>query len=125
MVQFLPEAEDFGVSLNQIYEDSNFLVYNNNGKVAFLDKRVDNVFIDLLTSNWIEMTLPYEPNDKELVWAWQDGIGINRLAGFYDAINRCIFTEEGKRNGYQFQYYAKFDTVVPEWAKKASKFLET
>ena len=35
------------------YEDSNFLVYNNNGKVAFLDKIVNNVFIDLLTSNWI------------------------------------------------------------------------
>ena len=66
----------------------------------------------------------WEPKEKELVWAW-DTSYYTKLAGFYDAKNKCLFKAVyGERKGPQFSNYAPYEGEWPEWAKEAYKKLE-
>ena len=66
----------------------------------------------------------WTPSDKELVWCWDDDFTTGRILGFYDAVNQCIFTMVGKRDGDEYVRYAPFEGEYPEWAKEAYKKLQ-
>ena len=66
----------------------------------------------------------WEPKDKELVWANKEEDSLIRMVGFYDKINHSLFSYKGKRNGWEFKYYAPYEEKWPDWAKKAYKKLE-
>jgi len=66
----------------------------------------------------------WEPQDKELVWFWDDG-RLTRGCGFYDAKNNRIFaSDDGTRTGSTWEHYAPCECEWPEWAKEAYKKLE-
>lgn len=67
--------------------------------------------------------LPYQPKDKELVWAWDDD-DVRRLLSFYDAKNRCCFNAWGERDGSGFYHYAPYEGEWPVWAREAVNKLE-
>jgi hypothetical protein len=79
-------------------------------------------------NGWEERTnIMYEewtPSDKELVWCWDKGYIAGRVLGFYDAVNQCIFTMTGERDGGEYEHYAPFEGEHPEWAKETVKKLE-
>lgn len=71
------------------------------------------------------------PQDKDLVWCWDDKYKTCRCAYFYDAKNRRVFDFFGNRNGSSYDNYE----VIPknskglwdapfEWANEAVKHLE-
>jgi len=67
----------------------------------------------------------WEPEDKELVWAWSDCKRFERCLRFYDAKNNCTFNgAAGNRDGFIFQHYAPYEDEWPNWAKEAYKMLE-
>ena len=65
------------------------------------------------------------PEDKELVWCWDDDTEFGRILKFYDAVNCATYNaNNGRRNASGFDHYAPFEGEYPEWAKKAIKKLE-
>ena len=85
----------------------------------------DNVsLVNLITKSWTELELPWKPEDKEFVLAYDNRDSCTRTLAFYDAINDCIFTFRGTRNGPEYDHYAPFKGEYPEWAKEALKRLE-
>ena len=89
----------------------------------FTQAEYNQSIVDLITSNWTELKLPWKPKDKELVWAWDDYDDCRRIATFYSK-NNCSFSYRGTRNGYKFDNYAPFDGEYPQWAKEALNKLE-
>ena len=85
----------------------------------------DNVsLVNLITKSWTELELPWKPEDKEFVLAYDNRDSCTRTLAFYDAVNDCIFTFRGTRNGPEYDHYAPFKGEYPEWAKEALKRLE-
>ena len=67
---------------------------------------------DILYEEW-------EPEDKELVWAWDHDYCIRKV-GFYDAQNGTLFNpQDGKRNGPFHKNYAPYECEWPAWAQEA------
>ena len=67
----------------------------------------------------------WTPEDKELVWCWDDGTEFGRQLRFFDVKNNCTFGRmEGRRGETRWRYYEPFDGELPEWAKEARKKLE-
>jgi len=67
----------------------------------------------------------WEPQDKELVWAWDDFMDFRKHVGFYDAKNNCLFCPvNGIRNGQTYDHYAPYEYEWPTWAKEAYERLE-
>jgi len=64
------------------------------------------------------------PQDKELVWCWDEKYTAGKILGFYDAVNQCMFTLTGERDGGEYDYYASVEGEYPEWAKEAYKKLQ-
>ena len=56
--------------------------------------------------------------DKQLVWAWDGSSTTFRILCFYDAINNCVFSYDGKRNCLSYENYLPYEGEYPEWAKK-------
>ena len=94
------------------YSNENIIVYVEHNTSLEINRRNEPSLCKLITSNWTELKLTYQPKDKELVWAWDDVDKCQKLLNFYDANNNCLFYSNGKRNGY------------PEWAKEAFNNLE-
>ena len=85
----------------------------------------DNVsLVNLITKSWTELELPWKPEDKEFVLAYDNRDSCTRTLAFYDAVNDCIFTFRGTRNGPEYDHYAPFEGELPEWAKEALKKLD-
>ena len=59
--------------------------------------------------------------DKAYVEAW-DEPAFARAVGFYDSVNKCLFSSLGKRDGSEFNNY-KQNKKLPKWAKEAQKQL--
>jgi hypothetical protein len=73
---------------------------------------------DIVFEEWI-------PQDKELVWCWNDSMKFGRVLRFYDAKNNCVFDSDyGKRNELFWSNYAPYVGEYPEWAEEALKELE-
>jgi hypothetical protein len=63
--------------------------------------------------------------DKQLCECWADRYTHNRVLRFYDAVNKCVFSVEGKRNGIIYdKYYPIPYADYPDWAIEAEKTLE-
>jgi len=74
--------------------------------------------MDIAWEEWI-------PQDKELVWCWDDNTEFGRILKFYDAVNCATYNaNNGQRNAGEFDHYAPFEGEYPEWAKEAVKKLE-
>jgi len=61
--------------------------------------------------------------DKAFVECWDNIYYHTRTLQFYDAVNKCTFYGEGKRNGPTWGNY-KVVKKLPKWAKEAQKTLE-
>ena len=74
------------------------------------------------------MDIVYEdwaPEDKELVWCWNNEDRFVRELKFYDAKNHCVFRNlDGDRGGKKYDNYAPFEYEYPEWAKEAYEELK-
>ena len=57
--------------------------------------------------------------DKQLVWAWDNSSTTFRILCFYDAINNCVFSYDGKRNCLSYDNYLPYKGKYPQWAKDA------
>jgi len=112
----------------QTFEDTDLLFYlNGNGKPSSLDKNWDDSVIDLVTSNWTELHLPYKPKDKELVWCWSNDYNFERDLCFYDAENNSTLgcTTGSRLCGCcSYDQYAPYEGEYPQWAKEALTKLE-
>jgi len=83
--------------------------------------------IPFLTSNHqiVAEEKEWAPDDKELVWCWDDDTEFGRILKFYDAKNCVTYNaNNGRRNASGFDHYAPFEGEYPEWAKVAKKKLE-
>lgn len=67
-----------------------------------------------------------DPKDKDLVWAWDNGVHYTRSARFYDARNNCTFHPlTGNRRGFRHDNYELVPRDQwPQWAIYAHKNLE-
>ena len=109
---------------DKTYSNSNNLIYIEKGTTFAINKTNDPSLCDLITSNWTELKLLYQPKDKELVWAWDDEDELERLAIFFDARNGRCFCKNGERYGDLYVNYAPFNGEYPQWAKEALVNLE-
>jgi len=67
----------------------------------------------------------WEPEDKELVWCWNDGYPFSRCLRFYDKKNKLTFNSDyGERGSAKFDNYAPYEVEWPDWAKEAQKKLK-
>ena len=75
-----------------------------------------------------ELDIAFEewtPEDKELVWCWNNEDRFVRELKFYDAKNHCVFRNlDGDRGGKKYDNYAPFEYEYPEWAKEAYEELK-
>lgn len=104
--------------------DSRIIIYEEDGICKFIQEEYNRSIVDLITSNWTELKLPYQPNDKELVWAWDNNFECKRTLGFYDAKNFSLFGISGKREMCIRDNYEPFEGEWSEWAKEALSKLE-
>jgi hypothetical protein len=62
--------------------------------------------------------------DKQLCECSESDTHI-RIVGFYDAKNKCLFSFNGRRNGFSYDNYCPIPYVkYPDWAKEAQSTLE-
>ena len=106
------------------FSDSRIIIYEEDGVGKFIQEEYNRSIVDLITSNWTELKLPYKPKDKELVWAWDNNFECKRILGFYDIKNFSLFGIDGKRELCRRDNYAPFEGEYPQWAKDALSKLE-
>ena len=104
---------------DKTYSNSNNLIYIEKGTTLAINKTNEPSLCDLITSNWTELKLSYQPKDKELVWAWDDDDIAKRYLVFFDSRNDGCFSYDGTRVGARYNNYAPFDGEYPQWAKEA------
>lgn len=109
---------------DKTYLNSNNLIYIEKGTTLAINKTNEPSLCNLITSNWTELKLSYQPKDKELVWAWDDDDIAKRYLVFFDSRNDGCFSYDGTRVGACYNHYAPFDGEYPQWAKKALENLE-
>ena len=112
------------VNKQMLENPSRLLLINSNHEINAIDVEDNASLVNLITKNWTELKLPWKPEDKEFVWAWDYENPCMKSLVFYDAKNNCNFTGVGRRDGYCNMYYAPFEGELPEWAKEALKRLE-
>ena len=112
------------VSKEMIENPSRLLWINDNHEINAISVEDNVSLVNLITKSWTELELPWKPEDKELVLAYDNRDSCTRTLAFYDAINNCCFRPNGTRNGPEYDHYAPFEGELPEWAKKALKRLE-
>ena len=118
--KFIPMAKSFNMIYGELY----------------LENGIEHVGFDRDTGkistsghfNIPDFNIKYEkwlPADKELVWAWDNGMNYKKHVGFYAAENNCLFCQlDGARNGISYDHYAPYEGEWPEWAKEAYERLE-
>lgn len=106
------------------FSDSRIIIYEEDGVGRFIQEEYNRSIVDLITSNWTELKLPYQPKDKELVWAWDDNDDCLRVLAFYDIKNNCCFCLDGMRDGANYEHYESFEGEYPQWAKESLSKLE-
>ena len=75
--------------------------------------------------NWAIVYEEWVPEDKELVWCWDNNAPFCRELRFYDSKNNCTFQAvTGKREGDSYDNYAPYEGEWPQWAKEAYEMLE-
>ena len=109
---------------DKTYSNINNLIYIEKGTTLAINKTNEPSLCNLITSNWTELKLSYQPKDKELVWAWDDEERCARTLLFYDAKNESAFGIKGARDDWQYNNYALFEGEYPQWAKEALVNLE-
>lgn len=72
----------------------------------------------LIANFYKEIKLPWNPKDKELVWAWDNGYSCGRFVKFYDNKHHCTYDFTGDRGGFSYDNYAPYEGTYPEWAKE-------
>ena len=66
----------------------------------------------------------WQPQDKEPVWAWDHKTICGRTLRFYDKENKCLFGEDGRRNGIlSYHNYAKIEHIE-QWMLNAQAKLQ-
>ena len=90
-------------------------IWNIRGGFALVTKTHPNDLVEV-----------WEPQDKELVYAWDNECGCRRILAFYDAHNNRIFLGNGKRGGTTYDNYAKAPDCLQNepWVIEARKKLE-
>ena len=74
--------------------------------------------LDIVYEEWV-------PQDKALVWCWDNHSNFEKTLRFYDAINKKTFRgSNGTRNGCKYDNYAPYIGEPPEWAKEALRELK-
>ena len=99
-----------------LYDSLEWLIvtWNKNGKFVS-DEKHDS---DITHEEW-------EPQDKELVWCWDNYTHFYRELRFYDSKNNRTFREiTGERRGASYDNYEPFEGEWPDWAKEAYERLE-
>ena len=109
---------------DKTYSNSNNLIYVEKRTTLAINKTNEPSLCNLITSNWTELKLSYQPKDKELVWAWDDDDIAKRYLVFFDSRNDGCFAYDGTRVGACYNHYAPFDGEYPQWAKEALQKLE-
>ena len=112
------------VSKEMLENPSRLLCINDIHEINAISVEDNVSLVNLITKSWTELELPWKPEDKEFVLAYDNRDSCTRTLAFYDAVNDCIFTFRGTRNGPEYDHYAPFKGEYPEWAKEALKRLE-
>ena len=112
------------VNKQMLENPSRLLLINSNHEINAIDIEDNASLVNLITKNWTELELPWKPEDKELVWAYDDRKSCRRIVTFYDIKNNCCFCPNGARNGYEYDHYEPFEGEWPQWAKDALVYLE-
>ena len=115
---------EIDVSKEMIENPSHLLWINDSHEINAISVEDNVSLVNLITKSWTELELPWKPEDKEFVLAYDNRDSCTRTLAFYDAVNDCIFTFRGTRNGPEYDHYAPFKGEYPEWAKEALKRLE-
>jgi hypothetical protein len=63
------------------------------------------------------------PKDKEPVWCWESPLKLQRVLGFWNAKNNCVFKISGERDGSRWDHYAKVENVE-QWMSDIQAKLE-
>lgn len=112
------------VSKEMLENPSRLLWINDSHEINAISVEDNVSLVNLITKSWTELELPWKPEDKEFVLAYDNRDSCTRTLAFYDAVNDCIFTFRGTRNGPEYDHYAPFEGEYPEWAKEALKKLD-
>ena len=91
-----------------LYSSKDIVIYVEHDNALCINKNIEPSLCNLITSNWTELKLPYQPKDKELVWAWDGNSDCcRREVTFYDSKNDCSFSFSGNYgiNGIRASYY--------------------
>ena len=78
------------------------------------------------TGTWVDILFDEKAGivDKQLCECWND-CSFTRSLCFYDAANKCTFTETGSRNGCRYDNYQPIAYVdYPRWAIEAKSTLD-
>jgi len=59
------------------------------------------------TRTWKEVTNPNELCNNDLVICWDNDYSHNRTIRFYNAINKTVFSYNGRKSGYCYDNYKK------------------
>lgn len=112
------------VSKEMIENPSRLLWINDNHEINAISVEDNVSLVNLITKSWTELKLPWKPEDKQLIWAWNDHVLYRRILTFYDSKNKCCFDGNGERDGNYYDNYAPFEGEWPQWAKNALEELE-
>ena len=79
----------------------------------YMDGTIDN--LDLIEIKPLQ--------DKDPVYAWDNGYTHLRISGFYDKINKRLFDIDGLRGGIAYSNYELIENP-PQWMIEAQKTLK-
>ena len=119
-------------------EDTIFVVKFNDlqvGEVVLNDNINTDRNVGYQTRNWVAHTntanwqvLPICPKTGffhgQAVWCWDRQDTHQRTLGFYDAINRRLFSYCGIKNGLNWDIYEPYEGQYTDWMVKAFQTLE-
>ena len=112
------------VSKEMLENPSRLLWINDSHEINAISIKDNVSLVNLITKSWTELELPWKPEDRDFVWAWDENDNCRRALLFYDAKNDCCFSYNGESDGPTYDHYAPFEGEWPQWAKDALVYLE-
>ena len=104
-------------NLTKIKDPVIFIIDSNNKIATFSE---NDAIYPLIIKNYKEVFPSFIPKDKQPVWGWDGDEEFTTNVGslvFYDAENESTFSEDGERDGDNFDYYTPYRGTIEQWMK--------
>ena len=76
-------------------------------------------WIDHKDEIWKEVSDPSRLIDKDVIECWDEYSDCTRVVGFYDGVNDCLYSKDGRRDGPSYRNMRKLmPWEYPEWVEK-------